>query len=61
MKKPKLELSNNWMMFERRITELEKKFRRDISCFQYYETFMVDMQAKGYANKSTSPALLGKT
>ena len=47
MKKPKLELSNNWMMFERRINELEKKFRRDISYFQYYETLWLTCKQRG--------------
>ena len=45
-KNPKLELSNNWMMVERRINQLERKFRRDDSYFQYYKTFMDDMLAK---------------
>ena len=61
LKNPKLELPNNWMMVERRIKQLERRFRRDDSYFQYYKTFMDDMLTKGYAKKSASPAPLGKT
>ena len=56
-----MELPNNLRMVERRINHLEKRFRRDDSYFQYYKTFMDDMLEKGYAQKSTSPAPLGKT
>ena len=61
LKNPNLELPNNWMMVERRIKQLERRFRRDDSYFQYYKTFMDDMLTKGYAKKSASPAPLGKT
>ena len=61
LKNPKLELPNNRMMVERRIKQLERRFRRDDSYFQYYKTFMDDMLTKGYAKKSASPAPLGKT
>ena len=47
-------------MVEKKINQLERKFRRDDSYFQYRKIFMEDMLAKGYANKSTSPAPLGK-
>ena len=61
LKNPKLELPNNWMMVQRRVNQLERRFRRDDSYFQYYKTFVDDMLAKEYAKKSTSPAPLGKT
>ena len=61
LKNPKLELPNSRMMVERRINQLERRFKRDDPSFQYYKTFMDDMLAKGYAKKSTSPAPLGKT
>ena len=56
----KLEPSNNQMMVERRINQLDWRFRRE-SYFQCCKTFMDDMLAKEYAKKSTSPFLLGKT
>ena len=61
LKNPKLELPNSRMMVERRINQLERRFKRDDPSFQYYKTFMDDMLAKGYAKKSTSPAPLRKT
>ena len=45
-------------MIERRINQLERRFRRDNSYFQYYKTFIDDMLAKGYAKEPTSPAPL---
>ena len=61
LKNSKLELPNNQVMVERRINQLERRFSKDDSYFQYYKTFMDDMLAKGYAKKSISPAPLGKT
>ena len=61
LKNLKLELPNNRMMVERRINQLERRFRRDDSYFLHYKTFMNDMLAKGYAKKSTSPGPLGKS
>ena len=61
LKNPKLELPNIWMMVERKINQLEKRFRRDDSYFQHCKTFMDDILAKGYIKKSTPPAPLGKT
>ena len=51
LKNPKLELPNNWMwmLVERRINQLGRRFRRDGFYFQYYRTFMDDMLAKGCA------------
>ena len=49
------------MMAKRRINQLERRFRRDDSYFQYFKTVMDDMLAKGYAKKSRSQAPLGRT
>ena len=48
-------------MAKRRINQLERRFRRDDSYFQYFKTVMDDMLAKGYAKKSRSQAPLGRT
>ena len=61
LKSPTFELSSNGMMVERRINQLERRFRRNDSYFQYYKTLMDDILAKEYVQKSTSPVLLGKT
>ena len=44
-----------------KINQLERRFRKDDSYYQYYKAFMDDMLAKKYAKKSASPASLGKT
>ena len=48
-------------MVERRINQLERRFRRDDSYFQYYKTFVDCMLEKEYTKKSMSPAPLRKT
>ena len=44
-----------------KINQLERRFRKDDSYYQYYKAFMDDMLAKKYAKKSAWPAPLGKT
>ena len=61
LKHPKLELPNNQIMVERKINQLERRFRRDDFYFQYYKTLMDDMLVKCYAKKSSPPAPLENT
>ena len=47
LKNQKLELPNNQIIVERRINQLERRFRGDDSYFQHDKTFMDDILAKG--------------